>query len=450
MSDPRRRIPSTDAALAAPELADALTTHGRAHVKAAIQRAQRAARAGHIHPEDVITTAANNLTPLCSFTPVLNATGIVIHTNLGRAPLSTAARHALTTAAGTIDLELSLHTGRRSRRGTAAENAVLDSLDPDIRPGLSALLLNNGAAALCLATTACTTPTTPDIIISRGEMVEIGAGFRLTDLITTTGAHLIDIGTTNRTHPHDYSNALTTTTGCVLKIHPSNFRIHGFTSTVDTATLAHLLTPHPHIPLIVDVGSGLLRHDPTLPNEPDLSTTLRDGADLALASGDKLLGGPQAGILIGRTDLINHLRNHPLARAFRIDKLALAALEATLRGPEPPITRARKLTPTDLHERTTKLAHATGSDIITTTGHIGGGGAPEHPLPSLAVALPTPPHHTPDSLARTLRTGTPAILARIADNRVLIDLRCIDPTDDTTLTTAITTALHETDPHTCG
>ncbi|MBO3152617.1 L-seryl-tRNA(Sec) selenium transferase, partial [Dermatophilus congolensis] len=225
MSDPRRRIPSTDAALAAPELADALTTHGRAHVKAAIQRAQHAARAGHIHPEDVITTAANNLTPPCSLTPVLNATGIVIHTNLGRAPLSTAARHALTTAAGTIDLELSLHTGRRSRRGTAAENAVLDSLDPDIRPGLSALLLNNGAAALCLATTACTTPTTPDIIISRGEMVEIGAGFRLTDLITTTGAHLIDIGTTNRTHPHDYSNALTTTTGCVLKIHPSNFRI---------------------------------------------------------------------------------------------------------------------------------------------------------------------------------------------------------------------------------
>ncbi|MBO3144538.1 L-seryl-tRNA(Sec) selenium transferase, partial [Dermatophilus congolensis] len=378
MSDPRRRIPRTDAAMAAPELAQALTTHGHATVKAAINRAQHAARTGHITPEEVIPTAANDLPPLCSLTPILNATGIIIHTNIGRAPLSAAAQHALTIAAGTTNLEMSLHTGRRSRRGTGAENAILNALDPDITTGISVLLLNNGAAVLSLATTALTTPTTPDIIISRGEMVEIGAGFRLTDLITATGAHLSEIGTTNRTHPSDYSQAITPTTGCILKIHPSNFRINGFTSTVPTATIADLITttsPTRHIPLIVDVGSGLLRHDPTLPEEPDLSTAIRDGADLALASGDKLLGGPQAGILIGRTDLINQLRKHPLARAFRIDKLALAALEATLRGPEPPVTRARKLTPTDLHKRTTTIATTIGGDTITTTAHIGGGGA---------------------------------------------------------------------------
>ncbi|MBO3175183.1 L-seryl-tRNA(Sec) selenium transferase, partial [Dermatophilus congolensis] len=370
MSDPRRRIPRTDAAMAAPELAQALTTHGHATVKAAINRAQHAARTGHITPEEVIPTAANDLPPLCSLTPILNATGIIIHTNIGRAPLSAAAQHALTIAAGTTNLEMSLHTGRRSRRGTGAENAILNALDPDITTGISVLLLNNGAAVLSLATTALTTPTTPDIIISRGEMVEIGAGFRLTDLITATGAHLSEIGTTNRTHPSDYSQAITPTTGCILKIHPSNFRINGFTSTVPTATIADLITttsPTRHIPLIVDVGSGLLRHDPTLPEEPDLSTAIRDGADLALASGDKLLGGPQAGILIGRTDLINQLRKHPLARAFRIDKLALAALEATLRGPEPPVTRARKLTPTDLHKRTTTIATTIGGDTITTT-----------------------------------------------------------------------------------
>lgn len=437
--DDRRHIPRTDAVLADPRFVTAEGTHGRPRVKQAVTAAQARARAGEIAPHEVPDVALAALRPPSSLRPVLNATGIVVHTNLGRAPLSDAARAALLDAAGATDLEFDLDTGRRGRRGAGAEAALL----AQVPSAEAALVVNNGAAALVLATTAlaATPPTaTPpadtaghprEVVVSRGELVEIGAGFRLPDLIASTGAILREVGTTNRTHLADYAGAIDPSTGCILKVHPSNFRVEGFTSGVPVAELAGLGAP-----VVVDLGSGLLAPDPALPDEPDATTALNEGATLVTASGDKLLGGPQAGIILGRRDAVERLRRHPLARAVRIDKLGLAALEATLNGPTPPVTRARHLTPDDLRPRTEALATRVGGTIVPVDGRVGGGGAPGVPLPGLAVALPG----HPDTIARALRAGSPAVVARI-DGSCLVDLRCIEPRDDDTLATAIETAL---------
>lgn len=429
--DDRRLIPRTDALLADPRFVAAGGTHGRDRVKNAIITAQQRARTGELAPDEVPDAALAALRPPSSLRPVLNATGVVIHTNLGRAPLSDAARTAILDAAGHTDLEFDLDTGRRGRRGAGVEAALL-ALVPDAE---AALVVNNGAAALVLATTAlAATPAHQprEIVISRGELVEIGAGFRLPDLITSTGAILREVGTTNRTHSADYATAINPATAAILKVHPSNFRVEGFTSGVSVADLADL-----GVPVIVDIGSGLLTPDPTLPDEPDATTALRDGAALVTFSGDKLLGGPQAGTLLGRRELVESLRTHPLARALRIDKLGLAALEATLNGPTPPVTRARRLTRSDLRERTQALGARVGGTVIEVDGRIGGGGAPGVPLPGLAVALPG----HPDPTAHALRMGTPAVVARIEGGACLIDLRCIDPSDDELLASAIEAAL---------
>ena len=257
--------------------------------------------------------------------PVINATGVVLHTNLGRAPLSAAAVEALVDAAGATDVEFDLATGARARRGRGALAALAAAV-----PAAEAVhVVNNGAAALVLATTALAAGR--EVVISRGELVEIGDGFRLTDLIESTGARLREVGTTNRTNLADYADAVGPQTGCILKVHPSNFRVEGFTSSVDVGALAGL-----GVPVVADLGSGLLAREPLLPDEPDADTALRAGADLVTGSGDKLLGGPQAGLLLGRTAVVERLRRHPLARALRVDKLTLAALEATLRGPRTP------------------------------------------------------------------------------------------------------------------
>lgn len=442
--DDRRHIPRTDAVLADPRFVAAEGTHGRPRVKQAVTAAQARARAGEIGPHEVPDAALAALRPPSSLRPVLNATGVVVHTNLGRAPLSDAARAAVLDAAGNTDLEFDLDTGRRGRRGAGAEAALLER----VPAAEAALVVNNGAAALVLATTALATTvsastalaTTPlaataahprEVVVSRGELVEIGAGFRLPDLIASTGATLREVGTTNRTHLADYAAAVGAHTGCVLKVHPSNFRVEGFTSGVPVAELAAL-----GVPLVVDIGSGLLAPDPALPDEPDATTTLAQGATLVTASGDKLLGGPQAGIILGRRDAVERLRRHPLARAVRIDKLGLAALEATLNGPTPPVTRARHLTPDDLRPRTEALAARVGGTVIEVDGRVGGGGAPGVRLPGLAVALPG----HPDTVAHALRTGTPAVVARI-DGSCLVDLRCIDERDDDALAAAIEAAL---------
>src|SRR5204862_7272895 len=305
--DPRRRIPRTDALLADPRLAGAAARVGRARVKAAVTGAQERARRGEIGPEEVTAAAVAALGT--GLRPVLNATGVVLHTNLGRAPLSAAAVAAVVAAAGHTDVELDLDTGRRATRGRAAL-AALAAAVPDAG---GVHVVNNGAAALVLAATALAAGR--EIVVSRGELVEIGDGFRLPDLLVSTGARLREVGTTNRTALADYTAAVGPDTGFILKVHPSNFVVRGFTSAVDVAELSALKAP-----VVVDIGSGLLAPVPLLPDEPDAASALRAGAALVTASGDKLLGGPQTGILLGRTDLVERLRRHPLARALRVDK----------------------------------------------------------------------------------------------------------------------------------
>jgi L-seryl-tRNA(Ser) seleniumtransferase len=309
----RRRIPRTDALLADPRLTAAQHRLGRPLVKAAIAKAQARARNAEIPPEQVADAAVAELPPTAaSLTPVINATGVIVHTNLGRAPLSAAAVAAMQAAAGNCDVEFDLESGTRSQRGRGALRALREAV-----PGAGAAgVVNNNAAALVLAATALAAGQ--EIVISRGELIEIGDRFRLPDLLTATGALLREVGTTNRTTAADYAAAIGPETGFVLKVHPSNYRITGFTSGATVPELAAL-----GVPVVHDIGSGLLAPHPLLPGEPDAATSLAQGANLVTASGDKLLGGPQAGLLIGDAELVRRLLRHPLARALRVDKLTL-------------------------------------------------------------------------------------------------------------------------------
>lgn len=431
--DPRRHIPRTDDLLTDDEIVAVRTRLGDNVVRSAILDAQQAARSGLIPPAEVRSRILDDLSRRAPTTlrPVLNATGVVIHTNLGRAPLSAAARAAIDTAAGYVDVELDLADGLRSKRGTSARAALLR-----VCPTAGdALIVNNGAAALVLATT--TFAAGREVVISRGEMIEIGAGFRLTDLIASTGARLREVGTTNRTHLADYATAIAEgDVGCVLKVHPSNYRVSGFTADVPVDQLRNLCHDN-DIPLINDLGSGLLQPDPALPDEPDAATALTAGADLVIASGDKLFGGPQAGILLGDATLIARLARHPLARAVRTDKLTLAAVEATLDGPEPPVQRYLHADPDVLRRRAESLGGALGFPVVAHDGRVGGGGAPGVELPGWAVRLP-------ESVAAPLRLGDPAILTRTHDGACLLDLRCIEAADDGRVGDAVLRALGPT------
>jgi L-seryl-tRNA(Ser) seleniumtransferase len=423
MTDPRRRVPRTDAVLDDPRVAPASQRLGRSRVKEAVVAAQARARAGEIAPEAVVDEVLATLPALAaSLRPVINASGVLLHTNLGRAPLSGAARDAVAAAAGTTDVELDLATGERGRRGAGAMDALAGAV-PDAG---GVHVTNNGAAALVLAATALAAGR--EMVIARGEMVEIGDGFRLPDLLVSTGARLREVGTTNRVHRRDYAEAVGPDTGMILKVHPSNFLVTGFTSSVPTAELTGLGAP-----VVVDIGSGLLAPDPALPDEPDAATALRAGADLVTASGDKLLGGPQAGLLLGTAELVHRLRRHPLARALRVDKLTLAALEATLRGPEPP-ARAMLHTPTTaLRARADALAAELGVAAVECRAAVGGGGAPGVELPSAGLALPV-------EAAAALRAGRDPVVARVEHGRCVVDLRSVDPGDDARLAAAIRAA----------
>ncbi|MEX5237544.1 L-seryl-tRNA(Sec) selenium transferase [Kocuria arenosa] len=427
--DPRRLIPRTDQLLALPPVRRARDRLSEDVVRALVRETQDRARSGEIAPDEVepAVLAALETRSASSLTPVLNATGVVVHTNLGRAPLSAAALDALVTAGGYVDVELDLGTGTRSRRGAAARAALLAACPP----AQDALVVNNGAAALVLATTALAAGR--EVLISRGELVEIGAGFRLPELIESTGARLREVGTTNRTHLRDYAGAIGPETGCLLKVHPSNFRLEGFTSGVEVGELRPLARAH-GVPLVADLGSGLLTPDPHLPSEPDAASALEDGADIVIASGDKLLGGPQAGLVLGRSDVVARLAAHPLARAVRADKLALAALEATVTGGPAPVVRALHADPDRLRDRAERLGAAVGAPVVAHDGRVGGGGAPGVPLPGWAVRLP-------EAVAPLLRSGRPAVLPRVHDRACLLDLRCVPETDDERLHAAVQAAL---------
>jgi L-seryl-tRNA(Ser) seleniumtransferase len=431
VTDPRRRVPRTDVLLADPRLAEASRVLGRALVKTVVAQAQERARAGEIAPEQVADDAVAALpASASSLRPVINATGVVVHTNLGRAPLSQAAVDAVVTASGATDVEFDLASGRRARRGRGA----LAALARAVPTAGGVHVVNNNAAALLL--TAMTLAPGKEIVVSRGELIEIGDGFRLPELMGSTGSRFREVGTTNRTHLRDYLDAIGPDTGFVLKVHPSNYSVRGFTSTVSVAELTEMVRGERSdgkslVPVVADIGSGLLTPHPLLPDEPDATTMLRDGADLVTASGDKLLGGPQAGLLFGDAELIERLRRHPAARALRVDKLTLAALEATLVGPPSPVARALDADVADLRARAQRLAERLpDAQAVDSIAAVGGGGAPDVSLPSAAVSLP-------ESCAVSLRTGTPAVVGRLENGRCLLDLRTVPPQDDEALLAAV-------------
>lgn len=426
--DPRRSTPRTDQVLADPRLVEAATRLGRSVVKRTAVTVLARCRAGLVAPQDVVdATVAALPAGATSLRPVLNATGVVVHTNLGRAPLSDAAVEALVLVAGATDVELDLGTGRRSGRGRGTLAALSAAV-----PGAGGVhVVNNGAAALALVSLVLGAGR--EVVVARGEMVEIGDGFRIPELVESVGARLREVGTTNRVHLRDYAEAVGPDTAFVLKVHPSNFQVSGFTSTVGVHDLATLPAP-----LVVDIGSGLLTPHRRLPSEPDAASALRDGADLVTASGDKLLGGPQAGLVLGDADLVARLRRHPFARALRVDKLTLAALEATLTGPAPPVRTSLEADAAGLMSRAEVIAAAL-CDVVTAKAEpsaaaVGGGGAPGVELDSAAVSLPA-------GLAPALRTGVPPVMGRVQDGRLLLDLMAIAPDDDATLVTAVRRAL---------
>jgi L-seryl-tRNA(Ser) seleniumtransferase len=428
-ADPRRHVPRTDTLLADPRLAAAGERLGRGLVKDVVQQVQQRIRDGEVAPPDAVDAVLTRLPGTASsLQPVLNATGVLVHTNLGRAPWSTAAVEAVVAASGTTDVELDLASGRRGPRGEGAIAALLAA----VPAAEAAVVVNNCAAALALVATALGQGR--ELVLARGELVEIGDGFRIPELLASTGARLREVGATNRVALADYRAALGTQTGAVLKVHPSNFVVRGFTRSVGVGELAAALAGT-GVPLVADVGSGLLRPHPLLPDEPDLQTTLAAGADLVLASGDKLLGGPQAGLVLGRAELVQRLRRHPLYRALRVDKTTLAGLEATLRGPLPPVQEMLAADVDELRARARALAArlaAEGLDAVAVEAEarVGGGGAPEFPLPSAAVSLPP-------AFADALRRGSPPVVGHVEGDRTLLNLRSLPPSADDALAAAV-------------
>jgi L-seryl-tRNA(Ser) seleniumtransferase len=392
----------------------------------AVARAELADRraellAGAADDVDLVERARRRLRP--SLRRVLNATGVVVHTNLGRAPLSAEARAAVARAAeGYANLELDLETGERGSR-----HAHVEGLLREVTGAEAALVVNNCAGATLLAAAALAGGGR-GLIVSRGQLVEIGGGFRVPEVIAQAGARLVEVGTTNRTRLADYAAAIDAGTGAILRAHPSNFRTLGFVEAVEIEALCEL-----GVPVIDDVGSGVLADDlEVLADEPPVRRSVRAGAAVVCFSGDKLLGGPQAGLLAGERDAIEACRRHPLARALRIDKLSLAALEATLvlyRDPDHarraiPVLAALTASEADLRARASRLAAATGGEIVDAVAKVGGGALPLLELPGPAVAL-DPGSAGADALAAALRAGEPAVVGRIHDGRVLLDPRTL-------------------------
>jgi L-seryl-tRNA(Ser) seleniumtransferase len=369
---------------------------------------------------DLVARAVSRLAPGAG--QVLNATGIVLHTNLGRAPLAAEARAAIAAAAtGYGALELDLLTGKRSRRGRRAD-ALLIALSG----AQEALVVNNGAAAVLLAVAALAGPGR-QVIVSRGELVEIGGSLRIADVVAQSGAELVEVGSTNRTRAEDYARAIGPATAAVLRVHQSNFRMSGF---VQRPTLRELVALG--VPVIDDLGSGALDPGRTvLSEEPDVRQSIAAGAAIACFSGDKLLGGPQAGIIVGATDAVGACRAHPLARALRIDKLCLAGLEATLElhldpatAGAIPVLEMLELPADVLMARTGELARLTGGALTEMAAAAGGGALPLRELPGPAVALDPGPQGAA-ALAARLRRGDPALIARVQDERVLLSARTL-------------------------
>ena len=441
-----RNLPSVDSVLAEDALAAVLAVYRRDwvvdRVRHQLDLARGKVRQGRAAPlaaavaQEVCAAIATLARPAPR--PVVNATGVIIHTNLGRAPLSRAATQAAMLAAqGYSDLELDLQTGRRGSR-----QSRLQELLQQLTGAEAALVVNNNASAVLLGLSALAAGR--EVIVSRGEAVEIGGGFRVPDVLRQSGATLVDVGTTNRTYVRDYAEAITGNTGAFLKAHASNFRVEGFTAAVEPAELV-VLGQERGIPVLHDVGSGCLLD--TLPyglaHEPTPQESVAAGVGLVFFSGDKLLGGPQAGIVVGRSELVQRLERHPLARAVRIDKLSLASLTATLvhylrqeAEREIPIWRMISATPDSIRDRARAWQSAleAPATVIAVRSAVGGGSLPGETLPSWALALPGQEiAGGPEHLMRRLRQCDPPVIARIEDERVLLDPRTVLPEEEPAL-----------------
>lgn len=436
-----RALPSVEKTLARPGIQSLVDEFGRPSVVEATRAAladlrERLLRGGEEPPDDALLESSiearlrDVLRP--SLLRVVNATGVLVHTNLGRAPLSAEAIAAVAEVArGYSNLELDLSTGKRGSRHRHAEKLLL-ALFPEKR----ALVVNNAAAAVMLSLN--TFASGKEVVISRGELVEIGGAFRVPEILARSGARLREVGTTNKTRLSDYEKALGAETGAILRVHPSNFRIVGFTEAVPTTELVRLGRAH-SLPVIEDFGSGNLLPLAAygLAEEPTVAESLASGVDLCIFSGDKLLGGPQAGLLIGDGERIEACRRNPMARALRVDKLVYAALEATLaayvRGrafEEIPVLRMLGASPEEIRARATsfvtRLSGVAGLSLEVQTGssRVGGGAAPSTELPTTVVAVEVRGLSS-DSLLSALRRHETPVIARIADDRVLLDFRTV-------------------------
>ena len=450
MTDARRDLPSVNSLLETSGVRSLLEQHPRRVVLDAVRSAIDAVRsAGDLRRteeqwiESIESAVRDSTRP--SLRRVINATGVVLHTNFGRAPLADAAVRAIEEVAeGFSNLEYDLETGQRGSRYSHCVGLLRRLTGAE-----DALVVNNCAAAMVLALNALAKKK--EVLVSRGELVEIGGSFRIPDIMASSGAKLVEVGTTNRTHDDDYRRAITPKTGAIVKVHRSNFTIEGFTSEVSVERLAFIAAEH-GLPVIHDLGSGLmLPLDASgLKGEPTASIALASGATLVLMSGDKLLGGPQAGIILGATGAIAKLRKNPFARAMRVDKLTLSALEATLRlylEPERalkeiPVLAMLTESPAEIELR----AHAVvrtlreggvEADVTATKASVGGGAFPTAEIPSSAVVL------AGDAGAgeEKLRRGEPPVIGRITDGKLMLDLRSVLPREDATLSRAVLKAL---------
>jgi L-seryl-tRNA(Ser) seleniumtransferase len=413
-----RDLPSVDEL--AREAGDPLAVDA---ARAVIDRAREEIQAG-VDPGDLTARLREELadTRQARLQGVLNATGVVVHTNLGRAPLAgEAIQRVLEVARGYSNLEYDLAEGVRGSRQDHVARILRRLTGAE-----AALVVNNNAAAVLLALAALAEGR--EVVVSRGELIEIGDGFRIPDVLARSGARLVEVGTTNRTRAADYERAIGPETALLLRVHQSNFRVVGFEERPRIEEVAAVARLH-DLPLVDDLGSGHVSASNRLllgQDEPTVRESLAAGADLVCFSGDKLLGGPQAGIVLGRADLVERLRRHPLQRALRIDKLSLAALEGTLllqlEAPERiPVLRMLTQKPAEVRERAERLAAATGGEVEETVGRVGGGALPLAELPSFACTLE-------ESLAAPLRAGEPPVIGVVRDGRLLLD--CLTMTDE--------------------
>jgi L-seryl-tRNA(Ser) seleniumtransferase len=456
-----RDLPSVSSLLERPKLRESINAQGHAAVVSAVRRTLAEARQT-IRAGSSLDTSAPALEAIVlqhlndrrrSPIAVINATGILLHTGLGRAPLAAEAIAAVTEVAkGYCDLEFDLNTGKRGARAS-----TISQLLQRLTGAEAATVVNNNAAATILALRVVAKGR--EVIVSRGELVEIGGSFRLPEIFEVSGAKLREVGTTNKTRLADYQRAITAESAALMRVHASNYRIVGFTESVSIVDLATLGRERGLI-TIDDLGSGALddARPPLNSNEPTVAASIRAGADLVLFSGDKLLGGPQCGILCGRSDLVEQIQADPLFRAVRVDKMTLAALGATLRlildDPDPnrkiPLWNFLTTSMATLRNRAQNLAkrlRETGSltaQAVDSTSFLGGGSVPGESLPSVAIRLESPwpiGVSSEEELARSLRLGSPPVVARVRDGSVWIDLRAVDPQDDERLGEAVLQAV---------